>query len=689
MPANAIDHSTSMSAGRRRPTSNSSRSNLSRVPYLPGLDGMRALAVVAVIVYHANSSWLQGGFIGVEVFFVISGYLITLLLISEHEKNGRVDMRQFWIRRMRRLLPALFVMLAALIVWTSLFERDALGKLRGDVIGGLAYVSNWYQIFTGAGYSASNDFAPLRHLWSLAVEEQFYFIWPLVMAALLRKGSRNVADLSRYLFGGAVVVSIVVALLYHPGPIAPLGTNQGVISTETPEAYWSIGGRLISKGDALYLSTLSRSTGLLLGAAFAMIWRPVAVMRGPMRRKGRLLDLFALVGFLVLALISVRVGFIGDDNVADAWLFRGGLFIAGIATLMMIMAVTHSGALTSRALSGPVTLWIGTRSYGLYLYHWPIFQIVRNTAGTKLRFHEFVLCMVAAVIITELSYRHVETPIRQGRLSDLWRRRGQRSRRRRERRGPVLIGAVVGAGLTVFAGASLVTAELKQNEVAESIAANDDLVCDVLTEDCFGTSSSGASSGDDEPGDASSPAGSDTENALEEPADVPDTAPIEEDIIPEIIEAPERFALGDSVMKGAAAALIDQGFVVDAAESRSFAKGVEIAQALQERELLPREFVIHLGTNGPITSEEMAQMMEAVSSVPEVLLIRNDIDRPYEAANNDLMLRAASANANVQVLYWDGLAGSCQGDCLYQDGFHLKSDGAAYYAALILGVLDA
>lgn len=384
MSANTLNDSTSTSGEGPRLTSKSSQSNLSRVPYLPGLDGMRALAVVAVMVYHANSSWLQGGFIGVEVFFVISGYLITLLLISEHEKNGRVNMGQFWIRRFRRLLPALFVMLAALIVWTSLFERDALGQLRGDVIGALAYVSNWHQIFTGAGYSSSNDFAPLRHLWSLAVEEQFYFVWPLVMAALLRKGSRNVANLSRYLFGAAVLVSIIVAMLYHPGPIAPLGTNQGVVTTETPEAYWSIGGRLISKGDALYLGTFSRASGLLLGAAFAMIWRPVAVMRGPLRRKGRVLDVFALAGLLVLAVISVRVGFIGDDNVADAWLFRGGFFIAGIATLMIIAAVTHSGAFTSRALSGSLLLWIGTRSYGLYLYHWPIFQIVRNTAGTKL-----------------------------------------------------------------------------------------------------------------------------------------------------------------------------------------------------------------------------------------------------------------------------------------------------------------
>src|SRR5688572_17518134 len=138
---------------------------------------MRALAVVAVMLYHTNNGWVPGGFIGVEVFFVISGYLITLLLIGEDENNGHVDLRQFWLRRARRLLPALFVTLALLMVFCAIFKRDQLGNIRGDVVAGLAYGSNWYQIWVGQGYTSQLDFVPLRHLWSLAVEEQFYLIW--------------------------------------------------------------------------------------------------------------------------------------------------------------------------------------------------------------------------------------------------------------------------------------------------------------------------------------------------------------------------------------------------------------------------------------------------------------------------------------------------------------------------------
>ena len=185
--------------------------NISRVPYMPGLDGMRAIAVVTVMIYHANSTWLKGGFLGVEVFFVISGYLITLLLISEHERDHTVDMKQFWIRRARRLLPALFVMLFLLTLWTALFERSTLGKLRGDIVAALAYGSNWYQVYTGQGYAAANDFAPLRHLWSLAVEEQFYLIWPIVMVLLLRVGSRGIANLSRWLVAAAIGITVLVA----------------------------------------------------------------------------------------------------------------------------------------------------------------------------------------------------------------------------------------------------------------------------------------------------------------------------------------------------------------------------------------------------------------------------------------------------------------------------------------------
>ncbi|WP_394931913.1 acyltransferase family protein [uncultured Ilumatobacter sp.] len=650
--------------------------NISKVPYLPGLDGMRAVAVVAVMIYHANSTWLKGGFIGVEVFFVISGYLITLLLIAEHEKTGAVDMKNFWVRRFRRLLPALFVMLLLLSIWTAIFERDALGQLRGDLLGGVFYISNWYQVFIGAGYSASNDFAPLRHLWSLAVEEQFYFIWPIVMVALLRKGSRRIADLSVWLFGAAVFVTVVVAVLYHPGPIDADPSN-------TPAAYWEIGGRFISKGDALYLSTLSRSSGLLLGAAFAMVWRPVAMMRGPLQNKAHALDGLAVVGFAILALMSWKVGFIDTfgDNSADPWLFRGGFFVAGIATLLIIAAVTHRDSLTAKALSGPTMLWIGTRSYGLYLYHWPIYQIVRNTAGTKLKFHEWVLCMVATAIITEISYRYIETPIRKGQLAAIWQRRGQQSRRS-QNRGAVLGGAFFGTALAIFAGASLATAELKQNAVDESLKQSAGATCSVLLGTCNGVPE--ASTG---PEIASTlelaPVASDGSDT---PAEgIPETTV--ETSVP-LPAAPEKFAIGDSVMLGAADELKAAGFIVDATESRAFVRGIDVVQALSDRSQLPQELVIHLGTNGPISNDQMDMMMRLVANVPKVLLIQNVVpDGTYDEDNNLIMINVASSLANVEVLYWDGLAQQCQGDCIYQDGIHLKSTGAAYYTTLIETVL--
>ncbi len=170
-----------------------SAAQISQLPHLRGLDGLRALAVVAVMVYHANHSWLSGGFLGVEMFFVISGYLITLLLIGEHERSGRVRLGQFWLRRARRLLPALFVMMTLLAMYLALFNRRPQGRTRGDFIGGILYGSNWYQIVVGQGYTATEAFAPLRHLWSLAVEEQFYLVWPLVMLLILRHGARPVA----------------------------------------------------------------------------------------------------------------------------------------------------------------------------------------------------------------------------------------------------------------------------------------------------------------------------------------------------------------------------------------------------------------------------------------------------------------------------------------------------------------
>ncbi len=647
------------------------RADISRVPYLPGLDGMRALAVVAVMVYHANSDWLPGGFLGVEVFFVISGYLITLLLISEKERTSTVDMKQFWIRRARRLLPALFTMMLALAIWTALFEREALGKLRGDVIAATFYVSNWYQIGTGAGYTASNDFAPLRHLWSLAVEEQFYLIWPIVMFALLRGGSRRIADISRYLVVAALVIAALTAVLYHPGPV---GTPE-----VTPEAYWTIFGRPISKLDGLYLSTFTRASGLLLGAAFAMVWRPVAVMRGPLRSKGRMLDGVALLGFVALCAMAWWMYLLGPDG-ANPWLFRGGFMLCAIATLMMVAAVTHERAVTSRVLSIPVLLWIGTRSYGLYLYHWPIFQLIRNIAGNHLKFHEFVVAMAATCFVTEASFRFIETPIRRGTFG---------ASLNRIRRSPVpgprnalLVGGAVLGALTLFAGVSLATASVEENEVRQALDEGAQATCDVINDPtCAGADAT------DPPAVVAETLEPNDTTDVSAPA-VPPPSAVETTTTPP--PAPiSQLALGDSVMLGAAPQLKELGFTVDAIESRAFVNGLDTILQLEEQDRLGDVVVVHLGTNGPIGPGDMTRMMEALADVPQVLLLTIDVPRDYTADNNALIYDTVNTYPNVSLLDWAGLAGSCPGDCFYSDGFHLRPDGQVYYAALIDGALQA
>ena len=645
--------------------------DINRVPYLPGLDGMRAIAVVAVMIYHANPDWLKGGFLGVEVFFVISGYLITLLLISEKARTSTVNITSFWVRRGRRLLPALFTLLYVLTVWTALFERAALGKLRGDVVAAFFYVSNWYQIWTGAGYTAANDFAPLRHLWSLAVEEQFYLLWPVVMVLFLRGGVDKISGISRWLFLGAVGVTVVTALLYHPGPV---GTPE-----ITPEAYWDIFGREISKADFLYLSTPTRASGLLLGAAFAMIWRPIAVMRGNLRDKGRLLDVGAVLGAIVLALLMWNVGFIGPDG-TDPFLFRGGFFVTDLATLAVIAAVTHKRAYTSRVLSIPILLWIGTRSYGLYLYHWPIYQLIRNIAGVHMKLHEFTIAMILTVIVTELSYRYIETPIRKGTMRESWDRI-----RRSPTAGPrnaLYAGGIVVVSFGLFAGYSLATAPLIQNEVDQSLAAAEDSTCDVVNDpDCSGA-------------DESSTTDSVTTDAAPSTAaqvgvdPIIGTTTIETTTTTAVPVPLDRLALGDSVMKGAAAQLEALGFVVDAQESRAFINGLDTIVTLQQQDRLGDVVVVHLGTNGPISSSDMTRMMEALADVPQVLLITVDVPRDYTAGNNQLIFETAALYPNVAVLDWQGLVPSCPGDCLYDDGFHLRSEGQDYYVALIAGSLD-
>ncbi len=392
-----------------------------RLPYLPGLDGLRAVAVLAVIAYHADMGWLSGGFLGVEVFFVISGYLITTLLVAEWEQHDRLDSKGFWLRRARRLLPAVYVLIAAVLTITVLFLPDEVASLRGDAVAAIGYVTNWWLIISQKSYfEAVGRPSLLRHLWSLAVEEQFYLFWPLIMAGilgLLWRGKRWLAV--ALVLGAAIASSVWMAALYQPD-VDP---------------------------SRIYYGTDTRAAGFLLGAVLALVWSPFRLRR-PERPAGRVV--LDVVGFAALAGLLVA-GLKFDEF--TPFLYHGGFFLVGLITAVAIAVVVHPGAKVFPIILGWGLLrWIGLRSYGIYLWHWPVFMLTRpeldvTIAGWPL----LALRLGITFVLAEISFRLIETPIRQGFLGRTWAalKAAQGPRRRRLTFG---WAAVVGA-LALFVGA--------------------------------------------------------------------------------------------------------------------------------------------------------------------------------------------------------------------------------------------
>ena len=664
---------------------------ISQLPYAPGLDGLRALAVVAVMVYHANHTWLSGGFLGVEVFFVISGYLITLLLIAEHERHGRIGLGQFWVRRGRRLLPALFVMLVALAVYMTLFNRRPLGRTRGDFLGGLLYGSNWYQIAVGQGYTDVEAFAPLRHLWSLAVEEQFYLIWPLVMVVLLRRGRDRLPQIATRLVLVATGIAVAVALLYVPGDVE---VECGPGSTN---GYATVLGRCINVNDALYLSTFTRASGLLLGAGFAMIWRPVALMRGPMRRKGHLLDAIALVGLALLGLMMCNLSLSEEGerfgSRFDPWLFRGGFFVVGLVTLLVISAVVHRQAFLGRLLGNPAFRWVGTRSYGLYLFHWPIYQIIRDSSF-DMSIGQFILAMIITVPVTEACYRFVETPIRRHGLMG-WRTEGRRpvaSLYRRRRR--LILAVAATSSVLGFAGMSLAVAEnqcvgdveCSVEDAGQIALPAPTAATDVVTTDSFEvtttTSTTVAGTGITA---ATTPA---AETTVVDPAVVPVEAPttVEETTTtaaPAPVQAP--LALGESVMLGAISQLQQAGFYVDALKSRQGTEMAALVEGLRAMNQIGRTVVIQIGTNGSVDQSTFDRIMAQLppDTTPQVVFLTVTAPRGWTDGNNAVIRNLPAIYPNVTVLDWQ--AAVAGGVRLCEDGIHIVCGTGAQqaYANLI------
>ena len=624
--------------------------------YIPSLDGIRALSVLAVIVYHANKLWLPGGFLGVEVFFVISGYLITLLLLAESEKNGTVSLKQFWLRRARRLLPALWVVVLGVVVFAALFQREILGTLRGDVIAALFYGFNWFQVWVGTSYFTSFEFVPLRHLWSLAVEEQFYLIWPVVMLVVAKFGKRRLPIVS------AVFVLIAVALAVYTGVVY----QPGVISTiaDTPEQFMSLLGHSVSRVDYLFLGTITRSSGLLLGAALAIWWRPW-LLQNSRAGESKLYDIVGFGGLVALAFMMWRFNTVieGTDGgtVGYDLLFRGGFFLTDIASVALIAAAVHPGSkVIARGLSNPILVWLGRRSYGFYLFHWPVFQFYRRFAGKGLTPYEFVVLVLLALALTELSYRYIETPVRQGAISRWWIEFRQPAYGaqlvRRQRR--IVLTALVSL-LPVFGVVSLATARVQLDEIAQNLSDNEGNTVDLL--------SGGQSLGGGELASATTIAGQ----------VVTGTTTLDGQVI-------DVLAIGDSVMLGAANVLTQRGVTVDAVKSRPYRQALEIANYMKSVNRLGSVVVIHLGTNNTVDEKTLDEIMVPLRDVPLVLFVTVHVPSEVRQNTNNRRINELPARyENVKVLDWYAIA-TAHPEYLYSDKIHIRPEGQKVYADLMM-----
>jgi peptidoglycan/LPS O-acetylase OafA/YrhL len=594
------------------------------MPSLPAIDGLRAVAVTAVLLYHLPEAWLPGGFLGVDVFFVISGFLITSILTAEAQRTGRIGLRHFWLRRARRLLPALFCMLVVVVAVSAIFARDALSLLASDLPAVLGYFTNWWLIFHHVSYFQSVGRPPLvLHLWSLAVEEQFYLVWPVITFLIIRRHGRTTL-LGWVALVGAIASSLWMAVLFQ------------------------------ASGDPsrVYFGTDSHAGGLLLGAALAIAFPPWNRSSAVKLSARRFLGAIGVASFVGLVALMTTL------NQFGTFTYRGGIQLATVLTALIVLVVTHPAIRSARILATPALQWIGKRSYAIYLWHWPIFELTRpdidvSVSGWPLT----ALRLVIVAVASELSYRLVEQPFRTGvsqtAIRELWDRR--RFVTVATGGALVLVLAVLTVELTtapaiipspaLAAGATLAgrTRIIPIDKNGPSTQQSEHLSSSTIPPDVDGTVS---------------------------------TTPPENRVL----------AIGDSVMLDAATDLVQDlgpSTVVDAVVGRQVSDGIERLSDYQAAGRLSdlTALVIGLGTNGPMSLAQCDQILSLASSVPRVVFVNVRMPRPWESITNGTLATCTAHQPRVILIDW--YDASAAPGVLGPDQIHSTPSGGSLYASLV------
>lgn len=587
--------------------------------YMPGLDGVRAVAVIAIIIYHLNPQWLSGGFLGVDTFFVISGYLITSLLLTEYHNTGKIELMSFWLRRVKRLIPAVLFLVMGVIVLSLIFMPTEIQKVRADSIAAIFYVSNWWYIMQNVDYFEQFAVQPLKHLWSLAIEEQFYLVFPIVLLSLL-SFIRRLKSI-RIIFLILLVISMIAMMvLYVP--------NENVAR--------------------VYFGTDTRIQTLLMGVLLALVWPPFQLKAKVNRQMRTMIDTAGVVG---LAILFICFKFVSETN---SILYYGGFFLISTVTLLVIASSVHPSGYFAKFLGNKVFTFIGSRSYSLYLWHYPIIVLIHHQfVQGQIPPLVYVVEILLMVLMAEFSYKFIEQPFRKEGFNIFAFNHLKNWRSQKVLRTWLVIILLIPTLLVMVGGF---------NRFAPK---NSTRVTEVNTEEI--------------------------DKLITQPLPLPQL-----EIDGFVVKGnKQKYAswkpllIGDSVM-------VDIGDYFRSFVPKADINGKVGRQLVEATSLAKRQYqsyrdkndivVLELGTNGDFTEEQLNSLLEQFGEA-DIYLVNTRVPRSYESHVNQVLAKAAKKRANVTLVDWYSRSEN-HTEYFAPDGIHLQPPGVRALTNSIIQAIE-
>ena len=573
--------------------------------HISSIDGLRAIAVTAVVLYHLGISWIPGGFLGVDLFFVISGYVITRLILDSINQSSALDLRAFYAARIRRIYPGFLFMVISTIIFIGVWAPEAIKRFLTDLPYALSGTINWALVARNQDYFETIGRPPLlQHTWSLAVELQFYLIWPIILLTVLKYfGKKNIAR-----------IALIIAVIS--------GTALFLVSLQLDQSN-------SAKVSHIYFGTDTHSLGLFLGSALAVSWIPQNLSANITRRAQDVIDGIGVVG--LLGLISIFL-FIDESN---ASLYQIAFPLAGIFGCLVIISLVHPASRFAPIISTAPFRWIGQRSYGIYIWHWVIFQVTRPSVDLSGETWALYLARVLLVLaLADISLRWVEIPFRQGQVQTWFRGMKYRSSKERVRQQVTVLISII-AVLAVTSSIS-VSAINRSNQISQVI--NEELT--------------------------------DQEDS---PIDLGSTTGL--------------WVTGDSVILGIRSKLEnkEQISLVNARVGRQAPELLAVMR-VDQGSVPSSPVIFNLGNNNALSEQTVVEIFEVVKNQPQIIVVNTAVPRPWRDANNAIISKVAARYANVKLVDWDRISKD-RPELFAPDGVHLSPMGSDVYVDLVLSVL--